>query len=809
MDELLEDEDAVRTLMTKTAAVDVLAKMSGDELATIINHRYAAKWINYREYAYSTLSGKSEIKALMDASGMYGMYITAESKCRPLVPILTSNTGSDGGEASATNPRTDGSYEPFRAFDNNESTRYEAINNSSTKSLLKYKFVTPTCVNRLHFILGSGRTINVKVVASNDGTTWTTLKTANDYSGNNTVTFENNDYYLYYGLDMTPVSGGNVAVTTLQFYGYQLEGLVPTMTSNTTPSGEAFDGNSSTNAYIAFNGITSDCIAPSSLANAWVGYDFKVPVTINSVSARGWADGGKDTINEFVVEGSKNKTEWTSIYNGKHSTTHQLEQFSFVNDKAYRYIRFRILSNHNGNSAYNISMVQLYGEKLWQPKGLVPVMTSNTAPYGEVILSGVDGTNYGYKAFDGDDATMWYDNGHSNKPYVGYKFAIPTLVKKVLLIGSGCASDMVNFTLTIQGSNNNSDWYDFETIKISHDGVGIISREINIDNNNYYLYYRIVSENDYSKSPMASFVVRELQFYGYQLEALIPAMTSNTSPIGEASADSDVTDDLPYEAFAGSKNFDDTESRWRNAGSGTSHWLQYKFGKVRDIDKIDFTFKTGYADGTHTINVYYLNENGNKVLLQTYTKTGKYVWSYIECSFSTIKATGIRFEFTVPNQNSVVMKGVQAYGAPDYESRTYIYDHGVEVMPLTVDNSNIALGTITKNDDNIRVAMTSTVAANGNPYCQVYSGEIDFNKYNCLCMEMDKELNQGTGSRFFIMAVITSNAPLKAGESKVSELVITKPTNYIDITSIQTKGYAIGFNNGTSAVCTIATWWLE
>ena len=43
INKLLEDETAVRALMTKTAAVDILANyITGERLEKIINHRYAA-----------------------------------------------------------------------------------------------------------------------------------------------------------------------------------------------------------------------------------------------------------------------------------------------------------------------------------------------------------------------------------------------------------------------------------------------------------------------------------------------------------------------------------------------------------------------------------------------------------------------------------------------------------------------------------------------------------------------------------------------------------------------------------------------
>ena len=126
--------------MTKKSAVDVLANVKKSDLATIISHRCAAKWINYREYAYSTLSSKAETKELMDASGMYGMYITVESdgtwQPKGLVPVMTSNT-APYGEVSASGYSS--GYEPYKAFDNDDSKRWVSAGNTGADSWKKAK----------------------------------------------------------------------------------------------------------------------------------------------------------------------------------------------------------------------------------------------------------------------------------------------------------------------------------------------------------------------------------------------------------------------------------------------------------------------------------------------------------------------------------------------------------------------------------------------------------------------------------------------------------------------------------------------
>ena len=310
LDDLLEDETAIRTLMTKKEAVDVLARMKGDDLATIINHRYAAKWVNYREYAFSTLSANAEIKALMDASGMYGMYITVESdgtwQPKGLVPVMTSNT-APYGEVIYSTHHSD--YLPWYAFDNdNVNTNWVNNTSASQPHWLGYKFTKPTVVSKILLTtirLSTGtRFKDFKVQGSNDNSTWVDVSetltfpqgtSASEINVTESFDISNLESYLYYRIYTMSGSGDNpnsnvYNVKNLQFYGRQLEALIPPMTSNTAPIGKvsasSYGTQSADSASYAFNGLISNAYnwaTEGSSDKQWIQYEFEKPQVVTAI----------------------------------------------------------------------------------------------------------------------------------------------------------------------------------------------------------------------------------------------------------------------------------------------------------------------------------------------------------------------------------------------------------------------------------------------------------------------------------------------------------------------------------------------
>lgn len=133
---------------------------------------------------------------------------------------------------------------------------------------------------------------------------------------------------------------------------------------------------------------------------------------------------------------------------------------------------------------------------------LIPVMTSDTTPSGQVIYQSSHSDEFApWKCFDGNTSTAGTTKG-GNGSYIGYKFENPVCVKKAYIkMNNGS-----NFT--IQASNDNFvTKKDFVTL--SCDGQS--EQTINIDNDEKYTYYRLYCNSMLSG---AYFSLREIQFYG-------------------------------------------------------------------------------------------------------------------------------------------------------------------------------------------------------------------------------------------------------------------------------------------------------
>jgi hypothetical protein len=148
---------------------------------------------------------------------------------------------------------------------------------------------------------------------------------------------------------------GNV---TFAFSGANPTTEVPTMTSNTAPSGEASEINFSADAYKAFKGAASD-LALNLVDNAWIQYAFPVGVTKTPVgfSTEFYYGGYSHAPSSWKFQGSNNGTEWVDldVRSGQNTSLHVLTQYTFANTTPYRYFRFM----STGHPEYGVYIVRL------------------------------------------------------------------------------------------------------------------------------------------------------------------------------------------------------------------------------------------------------------------------------------------------------------------------------------------------------------------------------------------------------------------------------------------------------------------
>ena len=198
------------------------------------------------------------------------------------VPTMTSATTPEGEVITSG---TDGSFYPYYAFDGNNSTFWVSSDTSGTSGHVGYKFVSPVVISEFKADISqrAASAGTFKIQGSNDNATWVDL-----YTGSYSVStasvfvsksgkFSNDTAYTYYRIVRTSGSS-RFMINNLQFYSASITAdstamsyigannycantlladatwceaicnseyfesvlnvKVPTMTSNTTPSGE-------------------------------------------------------------------------------------------------------------------------------------------------------------------------------------------------------------------------------------------------------------------------------------------------------------------------------------------------------------------------------------------------------------------------------------------------------------------------------------------------------------------------------------------------------------------------------------------
>lgn len=326
------------------------------------------------------------------------------------------------------------------------------------------------------------------------------------------------------------------------------EGLVPTMTSNTTPSGECFSNGVYQNheAYHAFdNDINTRWQGTDSVVPAWIGYTFTEPKIINrvkiiyirskTIKIQASNDGFVNDINDltdvittdaiedntFTLNISFNNSKAYSSYRVYTITTTRMEPavitLQFYSDAdittsqdamsligKYDYCSNALLSNATWAEA--ICKSEYFEEVL---NVSVPKMTSNTAPSGEVITdSSPLGNTYPWHAFAGNTSLAY--QSYFDSKYIGYKFTEKVNVKYLYFhsqYADGGSGDNFKWdSFKLQGSNDGTTWTDIQSFTNTQ---SVIDFYAVLNNANSYLYYRL-SDFVYG----GGYDIIRIQFYG-------------------------------------------------------------------------------------------------------------------------------------------------------------------------------------------------------------------------------------------------------------------------------------------------------
>jgi hypothetical protein len=355
------------------------------------------------------------------------------------------------------------------------------------------------------------------------------------------------------------------AIANSSYSDYVISALVPTMTSNTTPSGvvsskdvyqsgyeayKAFDGNSSTQ-YIAAEGTDTK----------WLQYQSTEPVCVNKIiiySSDPLAN-IKKNIARYELVGSNDGTTWSepiATLSTDDITSGNME-FIVGNKDAYTYHRVNEVKKTPYGIGYHT--VQFYGRtNTAEYVPLVPIMTSNTTPSGVCSASSTYTGYDAYKAFDGDNTSVWSVASGETSGWLEYKFPTAQKVNKVEITphfnSSTGACAIKDFE--IRGSND-----DFSTYTTLHTGVipngvySVTTFTYTFENTVAFESYRLYINDCYSGiSPQ----VRTLQLYTAHTHTLIHSAVEDNifymddgSPVALCGIPVGDTIDVDMESFKG------------------------------------------------------------------------------------------------------------------------------------------------------------------------------------------------------------------------------------------------------------------
>lgn len=255
----------------------------------------------------------------------------------------------------------------------------------------------------------------------------------------------------------------------------------------------------------------------------------------------------------------------------KYDISNKLQWYTFFQDD--QKYRISYLYDENGNLAKRVNNKVF---NLWGDQNIIPIMFQDVSPDGTASASSSFGSNYApYKAFDHLDLEQaWITNGVV-EGWLSFKFPTPRHVISYKILPrneiSAIAASPKSWTFEgfdgskwniLSSETNVTDWKirEFKMFNVNSSG-SYKEYRINITGNNGH-WYTSVGE------------IEMMEGDGGTTEYnIIPAMTSNVSTNGTASAESEFG-----EGYAAYKAFDhlNSEQSWITNGT-VQGWLAYQF----------------------------------------------------------------------------------------------------------------------------------------------------------------------------------------------------------------------------------------
>ena len=312
-----------------------------------------------------------------------------------LVPTMTSAT-TPSGTVSASSEHSSADYKAWKAFDGNNSTAWYAATNTTTNSWIEYDFGDAVTVNKVKVIPGYNastiRLKNIKIEYSDDNNNWNggtdNVFVVPNVEQSNEFILVSGGTHRYWRMFVVDDYADTISCRTLQFYakdGSWLESIcnstyfesvlnvkVPTMTSNTAPSGEVFNGKtggydpSTQDPWKSFDGDASTIGYTKALTpnQGWIGYVFTSPIVVHKVRLGNLVVSGNARCKTFIVQASSSKdgtysnlTNDTVMNNATYT-----DNYAISNSNAYSAYRIFIKDCYAvTGSGMGLSIIQFYG----------------------------------------------------------------------------------------------------------------------------------------------------------------------------------------------------------------------------------------------------------------------------------------------------------------------------------------------------------------------------------------------------------------------------------------------------------------
>jgi RHS repeat-associated protein len=296
-----------------------------------------------------------------------------------------------------------------------------------------------------------------------------------------------------FGVYLKPASGdelflGRRSASGLSSYSLPLvvspSDSVPTMTSNSAPSGEASASSTyaaGTEAWHAFadDGSASVCHSVANGLPFWLEYRFsnaraitKYAITTQN-STTTWAP------RTWQLQGSNNGSDWVTLdarsdvtdWASSPSTT---ETFTFENEALYTRYRLHVTASNNAGTYCSVAELEMFEAQdiplRTHAPNSVPAMTSNATPSGTASASSSFSSDYAaWKGFDHDAASAlcWITASGTATGWLGYDFPAPTVVRQYRIstrdVPSVPTAVCPPKTWTFEGSDDGTNWTVLDT----------------------------------------------------------------------------------------------------------------------------------------------------------------------------------------------------------------------------------------------------------------------------------------------------------------------------------------------------------